>query len=39
MQDYGKSVVAIPFQYLVTDRLAEKDSSKWVTKIYQPIYY
>jgi len=38
MQDYGKSEIAIPFEYLVTNRLVETDSSKWVTKIYQPIY-
>ncbi len=29
--------IAIPFQSLVTDRLSEPDSNKWVTKIYYPI--
>ncbi len=29
--------VALPFQSLITDRTKEKDSSKWVTKIYYPI--
>jgi hypothetical protein len=38
MHDYGKTEVAIPFESLVTDRTIETDSSKWVTKIYQPIY-
>jgi hypothetical protein len=29
---------AIPFALLVTDRTKEPDSSKWVTRIYYPIY-
>lgn len=29
---------AIPFQSLVTDRSKEPDTSKWVTRIYYPIY-
>lgn len=29
---------AIPFELLVTDRLKEKDTTKWITKIYYPIY-
>jgi hypothetical protein len=29
---------AIPFQSLVTDRLREPDSSKWVTRLYFPVY-
>ena len=28
---------AMPFEQLVTDRLAEQDTAKWVTKIYWPI--
>jgi hypothetical protein len=35
--DYKKTSVAIPFQSLVTDRSAEKDTSKWVTDIYAPV--
>jgi hypothetical protein len=27
----------MPFQSLVTDRLAEKDTSRWITKMYYPI--
>ncbi|TAH07117.1 MAG: hypothetical protein EAZ13_07315 [Sphingobacteriia bacterium] len=38
LQDYKKMCPAIPFQRLVTDRSAEKDSSKWITKLYYPIY-
>lgn len=29
---------AIPFQSLVTDRLKEQDTTKWITKIYFPVY-
>lgn len=36
-QDYGRIAMAIPFMYLVTDRRKEKDSSKWVTKLYFPV--
>ncbi len=35
--DYQKTAMAIPFQYIVTDRLNEPDTSKWVTKIYAPV--
>ena len=37
MDDYHLTSPAISFQSLVTDRQKEKDSSKWVTKIYYPI--
>jgi hypothetical protein len=36
--DYHKTSMAINFQMLVTDRLKEPDTSKWVTRIYQPVY-
>jgi hypothetical protein len=36
--DYRRTVMAIPFFSLVTDRTAEPDSAKWVTRIYYPIY-
>jgi hypothetical protein len=35
--DYRKTSMAIPFQYLITDRMKEKDTTKWVTKIYAPV--
>lgn len=38
LNDHHLSAPAIPFQSLVTDRSAEPDSSKWITKIYYPIY-
>lgn len=36
--DYNKTAMAIPFQYLVTDRTSEPDTAKWLTKIYAPVY-
>ncbi|MBS1597281.1 MAG: hypothetical protein JST75_03585 [Bacteroidetes bacterium] len=36
--DYGKGIVALPFQVMVTDRYVETDTSKWITQIYFPIY-
>lgn len=35
--DYKRIAPAIPFESLVTDRSVEKDSSKWVTRIYYPV--
>jgi hypothetical protein len=35
--DYKRMAPAIPFYSLITDRLKETDSSKWVTKIYFPV--
>ena len=37
MEDHHRSAPAIPFQSLITDRRAEPDSNKWVTKIYWPV--
>ncbi|MEO5682951.1 MAG: hypothetical protein ABIQ88_09930 [Chitinophagaceae bacterium] len=37
-QDYRRTVMAIPFEYLITDRQQETDTSKWVTRIYAPVY-
>jgi len=36
--DFGYSTPAIPFQSLVTNRIEQPDSSKWVTKLYYPIF-
>jgi len=38
VQDHKFMSPAIPFESLVTNRLNEKDTTKWVTKIYYPIY-
>ena len=35
--DYNKTSMAIPFQYLVTDRIKERDTTKWITEIYAPV--
>jgi hypothetical protein len=34
----GLSAPAIPFQSLVTNRLQEGDTSKWITRLYYPVY-
>lgn len=36
--DYGHVSMAIDFNMLVTDRMRETDTSKWVTRIYLPVY-
>ncbi len=36
--DYSYSSPAIPFQSLVTNRMIEQDTAKWITKLYYPIY-
>ncbi len=38
LNDYKKMSPAIPFQSLVTNRLAEADTSKWITRLYYPIF-
>jgi hypothetical protein len=37
ISDYKKTVMAKPFQTLVTNRLTETDTSKWLTKISIPV--
>lgn len=37
MKDHRLVSPAMPFQSLITNRLAQKDTSKWITKIYYPI--
>ncbi len=38
ISDHQQTVMAIPFESLVTDRSQEPDSLKWVTRIYQPAF-
>lgn len=38
MKDHRLISVAMSFESLITDRSAEKDTSKWVTKVYYPIF-
>lgn len=35
--DYNYASPAIPYQLLVTDRMKEQDTAKWVTKLYYPV--
>lgn len=37
IDDFQCTAPAIPFQSLVTDRSKERDTSKWVTKLYWPV--
>lgn len=37
ISDHNRIPPAIPFQSLITDRSKEKDTSKWVTRIYYPV--
>lgn len=36
--DHNRTMMAMPFQILITDRRSEKDSSKWITQIYVPTF-
>jgi hypothetical protein len=36
-EDYQRTAPAIPFYSLITDRLKEPDTTKWITKIYCPV--
>ncbi|MEO6221488.1 MAG: GyrI-like domain-containing protein [Ginsengibacter sp.] len=38
IDDNHLSSPAIPFQSLITDRSMEPDTTKWITKIYYPVY-
>ena len=37
-KDFNRVSMAIPFEYLVTDRMKETDTTKWITKVYGPVY-
>lgn len=36
--DYQRISPGLSFQSLITDRVSEPDSSKWITKIYYPVF-
>ncbi|MEP6928107.1 MAG: GyrI-like domain-containing protein [Ginsengibacter sp.] len=38
VDDNHLSSPAIPFESLITNRMTESDTSKWITKIYYPIF-
>jgi hypothetical protein len=37
--DHRKTPAAIPFQSLVTDRQQQPDSTRWITRLFYPVYY
>jgi hypothetical protein len=37
LRDNNKTQMASPFQQLVTDRISEPDTLKWITRIYIPV--
>ncbi len=37
--DHQKSSPAMPYQSLITNRMAEADTAKWITRLYYPVYY
>jgi hypothetical protein len=39
VRDHKKSSPAIPYQMLVTNRLLEPDTSKWITRLYYPVFF
>jgi hypothetical protein len=39
VHDYDLTAPAIPFFKLISNRLQEKDSTKWTTRIYYPVMY
>ena len=36
--DYKLTSPAIPYQLLVTDRVKETDTTKWITRLYYPVF-
>lgn len=36
--DYRIPAPAIPYQLMITDRVKETDTSKWITKFYYPVF-
>jgi hypothetical protein len=37
LKDHGKIQMARPFEQLITDRIMEPDTTKWLTRIYMPV--
>jgi len=38
ISDYQRTMMGIPYQSLITDRMKERDTTRWMTKLYVPIY-
>lgn len=36
--EHNRTSMAIPFTYLITDRIAQPDTLQWISKIYAPVY-
>ena len=36
--DHGMAQPAIPYESLITNRIAETDTTKWITKLYFPVF-
>ena len=36
--DYRKTSMAINFNMLITDRIYQPDTAKWITRLYYPVY-
>lgn len=39
LRDNQEVAMAMPFEYLVTNRQQEPDTSKWITRLFVPVYY
>ena len=37
LHDNNKVQIAMPFEQLITNRINEKDTSKWITRVYLPV--
>jgi hypothetical protein len=37
--DYSKTSIAIPYQLWVTNKMQQPDTTKWITKLYYPVFY
>ena len=38
MEEYKRLSMAIPFESLITDRSIQPDTTKWVTKLFNPVF-
>jgi hypothetical protein len=36
-EDYRRTIIAIPFESLITNRITTPDTSQWKTKIFLPV--
>ncbi|OQP49315.1 hypothetical protein A4H97_28660 [Niastella yeongjuensis] len=38
IQDHHRTLMALPFQQLITDRSIEPDTTRWITDVYVPLF-